>query len=237
VGAEAYVAGPAEDWIEGALSLNGKDQYCVVAHAEMTADYSYEGGDSQRQLKGSYPGAERRTLDMADNNFLIEILFRTAPNYANGVLVSKRSGSGYELGIDAQGAAVLTLSSGEASVSCVGPAVNDGAWHHLIAEVDRPAGSATIYLDGKKAAEGALRGIAADASLANSGDFFVGRSVEGGFFEGAIDFLRVSRGTLADAETDIAELYEWEFNGPFLRDFTGKEPVGRRDAGALEVAR
>jgi hypothetical protein len=39
---------------------------------------------------------------------------------------------------------------------------------------------------------------------------------------------------LEDAQTDIAELYEWQTNGPFLRDFRGNEPTGRRDAGALE---
>ncbi|MBT7165538.1 MAG: hypothetical protein HN904_22365, partial [Victivallales bacterium] len=52
---------------------------------------------------------------------------------------------------------------------------------------------------------------------------------------GQLDFLRVSRGTLADAETTIEELYEWEFNGPFLRDFSGRAPTGKgRDAGAIE---
>lgn len=31
------------------------------------------------------------------------------------------------------------------------------------------------------------------------------------------------------------ELYAWEFDGPFLRDFTGRKPAGaRRNAGAIE---
>jgi hypothetical protein len=46
--------------------------------------------------------------------------------------------------------------------------------------------------------------------------------------------VRISLGTLADAKTDIGELYAWQFNGPFLRDFTGRKPQGKRDAGALE---
>jgi hypothetical protein len=29
-------------------------------------------------------------------------------------------------------------------------------------------------------------------------------------------------------------LYTWEFDGPFLKDFTGRYPKGKRDAGALE---
>ncbi len=44
----------------------------------------------------------------------------------------------------------------------------------------------------------------------------------------------MSLGTLADARTSIEELYAWEFNGPFLRDFAGRAPEGKRDAGALE---
>ena len=35
-------------------------------------------------------------------------------------------------------------------------------------------------------------------------------------------------------KTTIEELYAWEFNGPFLRDFCGNQPVGKRDAGAIE---
>lgn len=52
--------------------------------------------------------------------------------------------------------------------------------------------------------------------------------------KGAIDFLRISRRTLRDAQTTIEELHEWEFNGPFLKDFFGNDPVGERDAGAME---
>ena len=47
--------------------------------------------------------------------------------------------------------------------------------------------------------------------------------------------MRIALGTLADARTTIEELYAWQFDGPFLRDFTGREPTGaRRDAGAIE---
>lgn len=63
----------------------------------------------------------------------------------------------------------------------------------------------------------------------------VGKDAKDNYFRGAIDFLRVSRGTLADAKTMIDELYAWQFNGPFLRDFRGMSPEGKRDAGALEA--
>ena len=37
-----------------------------------------------------------------------------------------------------------------------------------------------------------------------------------------------------DARTSINELYAWQFKGPHLRDFAGKKPDGKRDAGAFE---
>ena len=45
---------------------------------------------------------------------------------------------------------------------------------------------------------------------------------------------RIAHGTLADADTPIEELYAWEFDGPFLRDFAGSKPTGPcRAAGAI----
>ena len=73
-------------------------------------------------------------------------------------------------------------------------------------------------------------------SLANDGDVCVGGTPEGRHLDGALDFLRIALGTLADADTTIEELYAWEFDGPFLRDFAGRKPSGaKRDAGALEA--
>jgi hypothetical protein len=45
----------------------------------------------------------------------------------------------------------------------------------------------------------------------------------------------VYRSTLADAKTTIDELYAWEFIGPFLYDFTGRErPADGGEAGAID---
>ena len=71
-------------------------------------------------------------------------------------------------------------------------------------------------------------------SLTNDADLYVGGAPTGRCLAGTLDFLRVALGTLADAKTTIDELYAWQFDGPFLRDFTGCAPVGRRDAGAIE---
>jgi hypothetical protein len=71
-------------------------------------------------------------------------------------------------------------------------------------------------------------------TFTNAADFVIGKNSDGNFFAGTLDFVRVSKGTLYDALTTIDELYKWQFNGPFLRDFAGNVPVGQRDAGALE---
>lgn len=47
--------------------------------------------------------------------------------------------------------------------------------------------------------------------------------------------MRVCQGTLADVQTTIDELYQWQTDGPFKYDFTGNPPNGRRDAGAIEL--
>ena len=123
--------------------------------------------------------------------------------------------------------------------------VNDGRWHHVIAEVDRSAPQGIhIYIDGELH-DGTWTGaVDAGESLSNRADFVVGKGVAGRgtgpardlYFAGLIDFLRVARGTLADAETTIEQLYRWEFDGPFLKDFVGRRPTGaRRDAGAIEL--
>ena len=72
-------------------------------------------------------------------------------------------------------------------------------------------------------------------SIANDGDLFVCGTPNGRYFKGTVEFMRISLGTLKDAKTDIEELYAWQFDGPFLRDFTGSKPKGKRDAGALEL--
>ena len=77
--------------------------------------------------------------------------------------------------------------------------------------------------------------LAADVSLANDADLYVGGTPQGHYLNGAIDFLRIARGTLADSKTTIEELYAWEFNGPFLYDFTGRErPADGGCAGAID---
>lgn len=125
----------------------------------------------------------------------------------------------------------LTLVSGGATAALAsGARIADGAWHHVVAEVDRAAGTMAIYTDGVRTAAGPLA-LPADASLANPADLVVGQG-----FAGSFEYLRIARSTLADSRTSIEELYDWQFDGPFLRDFAGSAVRGtRRDAGAVEA--
>ncbi len=228
--------GSLENWTNGCLSLNGEDQYCMVPDNVMKSDYSFDGGDKQRQLQGSYKGMNRKNMDMAANNFLIETVFK-ADDIKKMPLINKiGNGNGYELKITKKGSLVFEILSNGKKISVTSNnKLEKDTWHHVIVEADRENGKLRIYLDGLQDNATNISNIKPQQSLENNGDFLIGKSPENSFFKGSIDFVRICRGTLADAKTSIEELYEWQFNGPFLRDFTGNQPADKmRDAGAIE---
>ncbi len=234
---EDYVDGPLEDWTRGALRFDGT-RFAILTDAEQKAPYSYRIGNGQLQTQERLA---HTTLDMAENSFLIELFFRIDQLDGPAGLVGKMAGdAGYQLALDADGRLRLNLASAgpalEGRATVAGPALEPGPWRHLIVEVDRLAQRVRFYIDGELASQSRL-GLMPGLSLANEADFIVGRSPAEGYFNGVIDFLRISRGTLADADTTIDELYAWQFDGPFLRDFTGRAPTGQaREAGAIEAA-
>jgi len=223
-----------EDWVAGVLRFNGIDQYCKLPDKTLKRGYKYK---TRSNIIGSITASERDTVDVTTGNFLIETVISPDPGHTNGGIVSKSAQNGYSLEIDNGGHVVLTINISNKNYSRSSSIpINDGQWHHLITELDRstPQGI-NIYLDGQLA-NGQWSGdhLITTESLSNSADFLIGR-VSNKYYSGRIDFLRISKGTLNDAETTIKELYEWEFNGPFLRDFLGNSSTGsRRDAGALE---
>ena len=238
-----YIDGELEDWTRGALVFDGQ-RVAVLPDTDLKCDFEYsgrmEGGG--RTMPGNEPGtwsgAKRHTPDMGTNSFLIEAYLRTEPGHSSSGLVWKRDDTaGYTLYLNSTGCPMVRVSSGEDTGSVASSApVNDGNWHHLIVEVNRPERSGTLYLDGKVAGRAAID-LPPDASLSNAGDFLVGCNLHGEYFRGAIDFLRVCQGTLADSYTTIEELYAWEFDGPFLADWAGRKPEdGKRDAGAIDIA-
>jgi hypothetical protein len=182
------------------------------------------------------PKAEKRleqaNLDMSTNNFLIQAYVRVDSSTRNGIIAGKMTdATGYALRV-LNGRLNWVLRSDGRHHGANGPVINDGKWHHIVAEVSRTSGALSLYVDGKPTAINKLA-LPATASLANEAEFAAGKGIVG-----AIDFLRVSRGSLADAETNISELYAWEFNGPHLKDFAGRAPARgqRRTVGALEPA-
>ena len=188
-------------------------------------------------------GKEQRTVSGADvsapeiyhSDFLIEACFKTASGRKDAILIQKLDAAGWSLSLNPDGGITLTTKSPAGAASLTSRrTLNDGQWHHVIAEADRRAATFTIYIDGQQDVTGP--GLSAEASLANQADLYVGGTPQGNHLEGAIDFLRIARGTLADSKTTIAELYAWEFDGPFLYDFMGsKRPADGGEAGALDA--
>ncbi|MDA3961505.1 MAG: hypothetical protein PF961_11995, partial [Planctomycetota bacterium] len=223
-----YVPGILEDWNNGAVVFDGA-RALRLPQERLIQDIA-----KSRRNKDpvQVPGRERRTVRMSDNNFLIEAVLLAESG--GGVVAGKMDSEvGYALELDDAGRPLLRLrgQDGTASSHTAADAVLDGRWHHLLAEVDRAAGTVTIYRNGvmqELVPAGQMPG--AGVSLDNEADFVVGAG-----FHGALDYLRVCRGTLGDAQTDIATLMSWQFAGPQLHDFTGRPATGpSRDAGAIE---
>ncbi len=229
-----YQSGPLENWTTGALQLNGSDQYAILANADIDRTITMIAGRGAAGKGRTIEGAELRNPQIHTSNFLIEACFKTAQAQAEATLIQKMGGAGWALTLNKAGGVILAAKSGNATASLASRSViNDGRWHHVIAEADRKAGTFAIYIDGKQDASGP--GLGADASLANEADLYVGGTPQGQRLNGAIDFMRIARGTLAEAKTTIEELYAWEFSGPFLDDMTGrKRPADGGAAGAID---
>ena len=136
--------------------------------------------------------------------------------------------TGYALAVDATGRPEFRLSiDGTVATARGDTSVADGQPHHYVAELDRPARRLRLYVDGRRAAETALTDALAEADATTWNPLEVGAGT-------TMDFLRIALSSLSESKTDIDELRAWEFDGPFLRDFAGKAPSGRRDAGAIE---
>lgn len=226
-----FCSGPLEDWVEGAMNLNGVDQYAVLPDSKLK-DFNFKQGKEETNVSG----ADFKNPQIYKSNFLIEVYFKTAPDFTDGLLVGKMSGAGYSLKVNKSGGITFAVNGGGTDAKVMSRhRINNGKWHHVIAECDRSAEALVLYINGRKDSE--FKGINGAISLENEGDFFVGGTPVGKCLKGTIDFVRIAQGTLKDSNTDINELYAWQFDGPFLRDFAGRKPVGRRDCGALEFVK
>ncbi len=166
------------------------------------------------------------------SNFLIEAYLKLEGD--SGLIMRKMDGgAGYDLSVK-DGRPVLKATGSGQSGTVSGPSpLNDGKFHHVLAECDRESKTLIMYIDGREAAR--APGVGKDASLDNSAPVYVGGTPEGENLAATLEFLRISRGTLADASTDIGELYSWQFDGPQMRDFRGNPRGDKPDAGALQA--
>ncbi len=203
----------------------------------------YEGkkplfGDDQ---VARFPASERKTVHITDQNLLIEAIVQLDAGQTNNAIAGKHDGqAGYRLFVNDAGKAVFEIASAGKKDTVVSTTpVNTGEWVHILAEVDRTADGNTmrIYINGQQDAQATGGSVTNADSLGNSADFIVGADNSlGNNLVGAMDFLRVAHGTLADAKTTIEELYAWQTNGPARYDLAGNPPQGKRDAGALEAS-
>ncbi len=233
-----YIDGPLENFTAGALRLTpARKTYATIRHEVLSkplttrlATRAKHGQDPQPQ-KFAFGGDALKTPAIYDSNFLVEVCFRAD---GDGLIVGKKQGPGYALRVLRGRAMFCVEGEGGTGAELVSTAaLADGRWHHLIAEADRGAQTLAIYVDGRLDSTGrGLRWV----SLANSSDLYVGGNPDGDYLSGAIEFLRIAHGTLADAHTSIEELYAWQFDGPAQRDMRGVKPKGKaRDAGAIET--
>ena len=214
--AQSFVKGDLEDFADAALVFDGVQTYCSALSSNLVCN----------------------NVDMVTNNSIMEAYFKTNPGITQGALLSKfgATGYGYQLSVNADGNILFDLMNNGASIFGLSGSkpINDGNWHHVLVETNRQTKTCAIYIDGVIASGTSTGSIPPSANISNANDILIGKNMNGNFFAGTIDFLRISKGTLADAKTSIEELYKWEFNGPFLKDFAGNLPIGKRDAGAIE---
>jgi len=239
---EEFVIGELDSWTTGALKFDGK-LFATYTHQEMTKDYkttwgkklNRKGKPNPKYREDFHKGEDRKTVHIENQNLLIEAYFKTTKD---GVIVSKSDAkTGYILELVSGKPSLKIMANGTSCSRIASITIDDGKWHHVLAEVDRnEAQGITVYIDGK-IANGSFSGemLPPDASLGNTNDLWVGKGHSSKPFIGTIDFLRICQSTLKDSDTTIEELYEWQFNGPQHRDFLGREiRDGKRDAGAIE---
>lgn len=232
----------------------GLDAFSLLVFLSPTGEYDARTKSANVRIKKAAPGTpiKRQTVPLGGtendvsermvvqgealknphirtSSFLVETYLKIEPGQRNGTIIAKTDGSnGWAVTVNDQGMLAFEIHANGTTQALAGTqAITDGAWHHCLAEADRANGRMTLYLDGCAHAQGELH-LAATASLANTADMLAGKDLAC-----TLEFMRIARGTLADAQTTIEELYAWQFDGPQYRDFTGLKPRGARDAGAL----
>jgi hypothetical protein len=112
ISAADYNKGVLENWTDGALRLNGRDQHLAIENSRLTGD------------------EKARTVSMDTNDFLIEAVLQTRA--AAGTLVSKNDGTtGYVLDLVGGRPRLRLQANGSQFTTTAEPSLADGKWRHL----------------------------------------------------------------------------------------------------------
>ena len=135
-----YQDGPLENWTTGALHVNGNDHYAVLRNEDICRSVVLSARGRTENVNRTVSGAELSNPQIHTSSFLIEVFFKTAPGFTDGTLIQKMNDVGWALVVNQSGGVTLVTKSGRGSASLASrTAVNNGQWHHVIAEADRKA--------------------------------------------------------------------------------------------------
>ncbi len=140
--AKDYETGALEDWAPSALRFDGSKKL-VLPNSRLAKPFEID----QSGKKVTIDGTRRKTVDMQNNNFLIETVLRIDATGQTATLASKLDESaGYALGLTAAGKPEFQLRTGGRSQTFTATTpLSADTWHHLIAEVDRTSGKVTFF--------------------------------------------------------------------------------------------
>ena len=156
------------------------------------------------------------------SGLVVELYAKFEPSTSGQILKSE----GLAVSLNANGTLAFKLGN---AVAASAASVADGEWRHILCEYtghDSAKPELRIYINGKPAG----------AAPANVPRVLPPNPVLtlGAGADMTLDFLRVACSSLEQSFTTIEELTAWQFDGPHLRDFTGKKMSPTRPAGALD---
>ena len=184
IGRPSFERGP----VNQALVLNGRDQYCSVAHND--------------------------AFDIGQGDFSIALWVRLNEN-GNAYTVASKGGHnwtkrGWTIDISAgrnRSAVVLETSGGgqrapgSSQISTNQNLVKSGEWHHIVVSVKKSndGPDTKIYVDGSLAASGHVDQVSLDNS---SADFYIGR-IDQYRLSGSVDDVWFLRGAISETEVKL----------------------------------
>ncbi|MCL1910564.1 MAG: LamG domain-containing protein, partial [Kiritimatiellaeota bacterium] len=191
----------------GASSTGGWDNLVKNVSASVPVGTAAAGNERQ---------AERSRPVETPSGLIVELFAKFEPGTRGAVLTAGK------LSLSVTPAGVVAFALGDATATTPS-SVADGKWNHIVAE--NTGAELRIFINGKLAASAPFKGerVSADSAVTVGGDI-----------DATLGFLRIALSSLEQSRTTIDELVAWQFDGPHLRDFTGKKSTPSRPAGALD---